>query len=154
MELNSEQIGRFWSKVAIKEFSDCWEWLGSKKVSGYGQLMLNYYNFYSHRISWQIHNGPIPKGLFVLHKCDNPSCVNPKHLFLGTQLDNMRDRNKKGRAPLGEKSNCNVLTNEKVLKIKQLYQKENKKQGEIAKLFNVSPQLIWNIIHQKTWKYI
>ena len=85
---------RFWEK--IDKNGKCWEWLGWK-VKGYGRIKVNNIKTLAHRVSWNLHYGDIPKGLYVLHKCDNPPCVNPKHLWLGTQLDNMRDRDKKGR---------------------------------------------------------
>jgi hypothetical protein len=91
---------RFWSKVEMIPFHDCWEWVGCKVPAGYGQLRLGGKkepNLFAHRVSYVIHNGEIGKGLFVLHKCDNPSCVNPRHLFLGTHQDNMNDMKAKGR---------------------------------------------------------
>jgi hypothetical protein len=92
---------RFWEKVDKPGGADaCWLWTGTPDVNGYGKLWwFDHTNKgkFAHRISWELHNGPIPDGLFVLHSCDNPPCVNPKHLFLGTQLDNMRDMVAKGR---------------------------------------------------------
>mgnify|MGYP001586741605 CR=1 FL=1 len=93
---------RFWSKV-IKNESGCWGWSGQIQTDGYGiigvkrrSLALRY-NLYAHRLSWGIHFGSIPKGLFVCHQCDNPPCTRPDHLFLGTNADNMRDSKQKGR---------------------------------------------------------
>lgn len=85
---------RFWQKV--EKTDTCWLWRGSKNTTGYGQLRTDRLEK-AHRISWEIHNGPIPDGLAVLHACDNPPCVNPSHLWLGTQADNARDRQAKGR---------------------------------------------------------
>lgn len=84
---------RFWKRVDKQKENDCWEWKGLKYPSGYGRMG----NVYAHRLSYTLNCGEIPKGLHVCHSCDNPSCVNPKHLWVGTVADNMRDRDKKGR---------------------------------------------------------
>ena len=90
-------IDRFWNKVQKGNKNSCWNWLGAKNPKGYGLLGIQYPERRSHRFSWYLHNGKIPKKLFVLHSCDNPSCVNPNHLFLGTAQDNTNDMIKKGR---------------------------------------------------------
>lgn len=90
--MNEELIQRFWKLVAKRENS-CWEWTGTiiKQGDGYGQIKLGRFNIYTHRLSWEIHHGTIPKGMKVCHKCDNGRCCNPEHLFLGTQKDNIKD---------------------------------------------------------------
>lgn len=86
----------FWARVDRTE--ECWVWNGPRlKGNRYGLLQRHYHKVYAHRVSWEMHFGPIPNGLFVLHRCDNPPCVRPDHLFLGTQTDNMADMNAKGR---------------------------------------------------------
>ena len=87
-------IDRFWEKV--DKSSECWNWLGVKS-KGYGQIKVNGKHRYAHRISWDLHYGVYLGNLDILHSCDNPSCVNPKHLSLGTHKENMADRDKKGR---------------------------------------------------------
>ena len=87
---------RFWSKV-VKIDDGCWLWTAALLLDGYGQIWLGQTMERAHRLSWIIHFGPIPEGLCVLHTCDNPPCVRPGHLFLGTQLDNVRDAIRKGR---------------------------------------------------------
>mgnify|MGYP001023313072 CR=1 FL=1 len=87
------ELKRFWSKVEMIPFHPCWEWTAAKK-DGYGRFNDK---GYAHRISYEMHFGPIPKGFLVCHKCDNPSCVNPEHLFLGTYQDNYDDMRKKKR---------------------------------------------------------
>lgn len=87
----------FWSKVAKAGANDCWPWTGCRMRSGYGQHSANGCRVLAHRRAWELTNGPIPAGKYVCHHCDNPSCCNPAHLFLGTQTDNMRDAAGKGR---------------------------------------------------------
>src|SRR3990167_5547725 len=88
---------RFWKKV--EKTSNCWRWTGGKNNMGYGRIRKGFQasHLLAHRVSWDIHNGSIPSGMLVLHKCDNPECTNPKHLFLGTFSDNSRDMYLKGR---------------------------------------------------------
>jgi hypothetical protein len=93
---------RFWRFVK-KMRASCWLWAGGRQAQGYGAFGNGERVVYAHRFSWQLHNGPIPKGLNVLHRCDVPPCVNPKHLFIGTHADNMRDKIKKSRQWLGGK---------------------------------------------------
>ena len=90
---------RFWAKV--QKTPRCWPWVGGKKGGGYGIFRVDRKPVGAHRISWQLHNGPIPEGMAVLHKCDNPPCVRPGHLYLGTEADNGRDRRVRGRTHSG-----------------------------------------------------
>lgn len=95
---------RLWSKVPVRG-DGCWEFAGAKSHKGYGQLPIwrdgRSIPRSAHRLSWELANGPIPAGMSVLHRCDNPPCVRPDHLFLGTQSDNMQDMVAKGRAYAG-----------------------------------------------------
>jgi hypothetical protein len=94
---------RFWSKVDLS--GECWLWKASCWPDGYGQFKISHtVNRRAHRVAWELFNGPIPIGLSVLHHCDNILCVNPVHLFLGTQADNVHDCQTKGRLPIGEKA--------------------------------------------------
>lgn len=90
---------RFWAKV--EKSSGCWTWTGGKLSSGYGRIRMNMKRVRAHRAAWRIAKGEIPTGMSVLHKCDNPACVNPDHLFLGTQQDNLKDMCAKGRGRSG-----------------------------------------------------
>lgn len=93
--MEAKDIERFWSKV--NKSDGCWMWTTGKNRSGYGMFKANKKMFISSRLSYQLQNGEIPKGMFVCHKCDNPSCVNPDYLFLGTPQDNVDDMIAKGR---------------------------------------------------------
>lgn len=97
MQLEKSDISRFFEKINTGE--GCWEWQASLR-NGYGAFKLNGRSHGAHRVSWQIHRGAIPEGFFVCHACDNPRCVNPAHLFVGTRSDNMKDAWLKGRLKL------------------------------------------------------
>jgi hypothetical protein len=92
---------RFWARVAKTDGDGCWEWQGSRNRAGYGRF--GFRQTPTHRLAWELTNGPISDGLFVCHRCDNPPCVRPDHLFLGTHADNMNDMDAKGRRRRGEK---------------------------------------------------
>lgn len=156
-----EKIARFWSHFNKLE-SGCWVWRLSKCGSGnaYGQVSKFCGRRYlAHRLAWELTNGPIPDGLQVLHKCDNPPCGNPDHLFLGTQADNCRDREQKGRGKgippylPGELSNSAKLTNTQVREIRKLCD-QGIKRVDIARKFNVSPGNIGFISKRETWRDI
>jgi hypothetical protein len=88
---------RFYNQHSVNPQTHCWEWIGATAGRGYGRIQVNGEKVYAHRLSWQMHNGEIPDGLFVCHHCDNVLCVNPDHLFLGTHSDNMQDMVRKGK---------------------------------------------------------
>lgn len=90
---------RFWAKATSGD--GCWEWMGPRVGIGYGSFWANGKTVRAHRLAWELVNGPIPTGLSVLHRCDNPPCVRPDHLFIGTNADNSKDMVQKGRSPTG-----------------------------------------------------
>lgn len=96
----------FWDRVDVKRSDDCWAWKLSKFGNGYGKASVKNRTRLAHRLSWEIANGPIPRGMMICHKCDNPPCVNPNHLFLATQKTNMQDCVEKKRQNNTRKTHC------------------------------------------------
>lgn len=143
---------RFWSKV--RKTNTCWLWEATRSLTGYGSIRIEKTMIRAHRLSWELHNGKIPKGLFVLHKCDHPSCVNPKHLFLGSMKDNCVDRNNKNRQAKGENNGTTKLKEYQVLQIRQKYEPYKYTLAKLGKEYNVSDQTIHDIITRKQWKHL
>lgn len=130
----------------------CWEWSGYRNADGYGQVRDGDKMIRAHRYSWLTYKGDIPKGKYVLHKCDNPGCINPHHLFLGDQKDNMLDMKQKGRAnhPIGILNGRAKLDVEKVKQIIEL-----KKRGylhrELAGAYGVGTSTISRVLRRENW---
>lgn len=141
---------------------ECWGWAGPKHPDGYGYLGIKrrseglHYNVYAHRLSWERTYGAIPDGLFVCHRCDNPECTNPAHLFLGTNADNMRDCSLKGRqngtakARPGEKNANAKLTSDQVRFIRSSAERN----CVLTEKYGVSKSLICAIRKGRAWQSI
>lgn len=151
---------RFWKKVQKNE--ECWLWTGGKNKKGYGviqqegcrKLML------ATHASFALHFQAVPKGMNVLHRCDNPSCVNPDHLFLGTQLDNMKDMWSKGRAKVrgttgefGSKNRSHKLTESQVLDIRDK-NKQGQSTAALGEAYGISRQMVRLIVNRTFWQHI
>ncbi len=153
-----DPIKRFWEKV--QKANNCWEWTGNKNHKGYGLFWGGDKWYPAHRYSYLLKHREIPDGLLVLHKCDNPGCVNPKHLFLGTPKENMEDMFKKKRdwhhtcperQARGEKHGGAKLTQESVAQIRQLY-KDKMPTMAIAKQYGVHQTTINRIVAGNLWR--
>lgn len=146
-------VERFWSYVNVSSPSSCWEWTGHKS-HGYGMLAVNRKKYAAHRVSYEMANGLILDNLQVCHHCDNPSCVNPDHLFLGTNSDNVADCISKGRQTRGSSHPVAKLTEQQVLDIRTKYASGLFLQREIAAEYGITQDNVSYIIHRKTWKHI
>lgn len=152
MNLTDKQIEKFWAKIDVKGEDECWEWLAKKDRDGYGRITFNGKKDGCHRIAWMLKNGDIPKGLLACHTCDNPSCCNPSHLWIGTIKDNMQDRTKKGRTCRGENSGRSCLTEQKVEDIREKYESKRYTQEKLSKEYAVTTTTISDIVRNKTWR--
>lgn len=123
---------RFWSKVSKTD--GCWNWTAtrSKSGTGYGQISVNDRLTAAHRVSWELHFGPVPDGLFVLHRCDNKACVNPAHLFLGNNSDNLIDAARK--SSLGRNQRLSPASVEQIRRLRR----EGMTSREIASMFGIT----------------
>lgn len=151
MELNLES---FWQKVGKAGANGCWVWLGSKTKHGYGQFGGRKLGGRTHRLSWGIFNGPIPPGLSVLHRCDVRNCVNPDHLFLGTQSDNMKDAAAKGRLRFGVNAHSARLSEADVIAARAAKSSLNITVKELARIFKVGATTMHAVINRTSWKHL
>ncbi|RUR38499.1 HNH endonuclease [Vreelandella populi] len=154
MEIKPIEVERFHEKYIVDEESGCWLWQAAKRSTGYGAMKVGGLKESAHRISYTVFKGPIPEGLWVLHKCDNPQCVNPNHLFAGTPLANSQDMHAKGRQRyVGQKGKDNprsVLTENQVKEVIKLIAKGMTNRA-IANRFGVSHGAISLIRLGKCW---
>lgn len=147
----------FWTYCSPGGANECWEWKGPLHENSswaYGVFGHRNQKFFAHRFSWELHNKTtIPKGMVICHTCDNPRCVNPSHLMLGTHADNVLDKVIKGRHPRGERSSSAKLTEADVAEIRRLAG-QGIRQRVIAEQFSIHQTTVSDIMHRKSWKNI
>lgn len=157
---NKSLIEKFWEKVLLDDDDKCWEWQASKNRKGYGNFYVSVghskdKHWLAHRMAWKLTNGKIPDGLHVCHHCDNPGCVNPSHLFVGTNRDNVLDSKKKGRRVerKGEEHPMAKLTEDEVKQIREL-RKEGMTLMTLGEMFGVSYATIGYIASRRLWSHV
>jgi len=162
--LSNDEVERFWSKVAKGNPMDCWLWMAGKSKKGYGRFKAQKFSALAHRMAWHITHGRVPihneeDYLCVCHRCDVRSCCNPAHLFIGTNMDNVRDMVSKGRQQHGNRrgKSSNIvngnakLTPIQAIEIRAIYSQGDFTQREIAAKFNVTQACISLITSGRSW---
>lgn len=142
---------RIRKNTEVNQKTGCWEWTASKTSSGYGKIFVVGRLRAAHRVSYELRHGPIQDGMHVLHRCDNPSCINPDHLFLGTDADNAADKVAKGRQPRGSWHYKAKISEDDVLAILSA---KNEAPKNLAMQFGVSPSTISLIRSGKIWSHV
>lgn len=148
---------KFWSRVRVGKANDCWPWRGTmRNKKKYGQIGYRKRYLAAHRVAWELSVGPVARGLWVLHKCDNQQCCNPRHLFLGTRQDNIDDMMKKGRAAShkGEKNGRAKLTEEMVRTLRTEHDFNGMSFEGLANKYRVAKVTIAKIVQRRLWKHV
>lgn len=161
-QLTDSDKQRFWSKVDQREQGECWLWRGERNRYGYGISYPGSRRHRAHRVAYVLSRGRIPDNLLVLHRCDNPPCCNPAHLFLGTCADNIRDAIQKGRHPgipneckaRGVKQHLAKLTDSTVTQMRDLYRLGTVSLRNLARAFGVSKTTTLAVVQRKTWRHV
>ncbi len=150
---------RFWPKVAMTTPEDdyCWTWMGGRSARGYGCFYWDGQQSSAHRAAWVLTYGPIPKGMVVAHRCDNPSCVRPTHLFAGSQLENVQDMDRKGRrrsvSPRGEERTARKLSEAQVVAIRDSH-RAGISTVVLGREYGVNPTTVQRIVRREDWAHV
>jgi hypothetical protein len=153
--LTEKTIARHWARAGKRGDNECWLWTGNRTTIGYGVLYWRPKgNLYAHRVAYFLAYGVDPGAFHVCHRCDQPSCVNPAHLFLGTDADNVHDAIAKGRMLQGEKNGEAKLTGGDIPQIRTLHATGKWTHCKLAAKFGVSQTAIRHILRGNTWKHI
>ena len=144
-------LERFWAK--IEKGDDCWLWTGATRGGGYGTFKYCGRTVSTHRYSYELFVGPIPDGLYVLHRCDVRACVNPAHLFLGTNADNLRDMVEKRRGNIGQRHGMSKLTDDDVRAIR-IACADGESRASVAKRYPVHRSGIEKVVNGISWRHV
>lgn len=136
-----------WDRIKTGSPDECWEWQGCRLPTGYGKIGRNGVTYVTHRVVWELTNGSIHEGMVVCHRCDNPPCCNPNHLFLGTKGDNTADMISKGRLAVSFQLGHTKLSPEDLAAIRA----DKRTSREIAKAYDIHPGHVWRIRAGKRW---
>ena len=145
---------RILNNINMNKDTGCWDWMKYKNVKGYGVVGVRKKSLLAHRFSYSMFVGEIPRGAFVCHTCDNPSCVNPAHLFIGNNQDNMDDMRAKGRSPKGVQRLNAVLSDDEIRTIRHCWSVGAGTQREIGYAFGLNCGQVHAIVHNKIWKHV
>jgi hypothetical protein len=149
MVWTDSDVNRFWAKVQKSE--GCWEWVGHRDKDGYGSIRAQGTRIRAHRMAWQLSNEDIPEGLMVLHKCDNPPCCNPAHLYVGGNSDNMKDKFERNRqSNAGIKNAMSKLTDQDILAIRS----DPRQHQVIASEYHITPSTVSHILAGAGWRHL
>jgi len=154
MIITIELMERFHEKWLVTP-NGCWEWQAATMGKGYGFMKIpgTRNQISAHRLSYLLHYGTLPDDMNVCHTCDNPKCVKPSHLFLGTQKDNQQDMKSKDRHLYGSRNTVSKLTDEKARQIHKL-SNQGLSQGKIGKIFGITQGTVWKILKGQRWEHI
>lgn len=162
-------LTRILKRVVVDEVTGCWVWQGYKNKDGYGAIKIDRKVMVVHRVVYAIKVSEIPTGVFVCHRCDNPPCCNPEHLFLGTNAENIADRHAKGRDAKGDRNGNRTcpetiqrgenrsgskLTERDVIDIRSRYVPRFYSAYRLAREFGVSQRVVQLVIHRKLWSHV
>lgn len=154
-----EQVKRFWARVTQAPAPACWLWTGAQQRKGYGRVAFLGRIWGAHRLAWFLSFGDIPDRKQVCHRCDNPPCCNPDHLFLGSNSDNVQDMLQKGRfvvgrRPMGSMNRASKLREADIAAIRANGELTFAEARNVARQYGVTPQNIMNIVKRRSWRHV